>query len=424
MHTLSLLLDARAAVLVVLGKLSQSILCIPHGVTEWSVWMGPIPNDELRRLTNVVMLFDPDEKGEFSDAGACFRIKFASTNSKKHFPNATKDGNVLYTSMPTERELLLMTEVLWKDTSQEFKTLKDQQKEALRRSRVVGCAPRYVFSSKHYKERCNHIGEAVDQIVCRADPQVALENILSILGTTATSRDISGTLFFVSAANRRDSKWSGREECSAEWNPTALKRLKSVLKEKLDIRRLCSTGSGFGDVYERFVGSILCRVDGDIPFEPRGTECGRRELVVVESENAFIERLKSLRDSDGIVLQPKSQNFPVLDFALSSTLVVNAKGSKDLSFSTKRGAALKLLQKLGMIDENGSRVGNGTITLVIAYDGSSTNVEPKHNFKGDGTVVEGDGKTLVENSVIDGCFNVVLSNSADVLERILEKEWE
>jgi hypothetical protein len=68
--------------------------------------------------------------------------------------------------------------------------------------------------------------------------------------------------------------------------------------------------------------------------------------------NEFFKCLEKLDLNQNIILIPNSQNFPLLDYAFSSTLFINAKGSEDGKFKTKVGDALTFLIKLGVLDEN------------------------------------------------------------------------
>jgi hypothetical protein len=427
MHTLELLLHARAAVLVVLGKRERSLLFVPHTHgTSWTV-VGAMLDEfqAVRGISNLLMLVDPNEDGEPKRGGDCHIIKFASTNAERHFRNIDKYGNLLFTSMPTEEELEAMTGLLWKDDISpspgvQYSTLDEKCQEVVRRSQLVGCAPRYVFNYENFKTRLLSVKKCIRLHVLRQDAQTALEDIESLSLISSQDGTISGRLFYVMSNAAVGDSWTARKLCYLEWNSLALVQAYRSVDRKLDFARICSSGSAFGDVFERIVGQLLCRVD--VINESYNSRLRKREFVEVSDIARTFERIKNLSGEEGLVIKPGAENFPVIDFAISWDCLFNAKSSDSMQFKTSLPAAMRLLRELDIIDENDKSRGK-RINLVFVHRNVVDPAKCSHQFvRGQSRKTEeisGDEIFTQNIALAEQCINVKFLSHGELLKECI-----
>lgn len=63
----------------------------------------------------VIAVIHPPKDGTYLSIGMCQVLNFMSKNAENHFRNWEKDGILLVKSMPTEKEIIAMSTVLWDD---------------------------------------------------------------------------------------------------------------------------------------------------------------------------------------------------------------------------------------------------------------------------------------------------------------------
>lgn len=179
MYALQKLLHLKAAVMYVGYKSIEAVLFLPDENGTYRAWTSTASSFVSSWSTfdeRLVALIDPPEQGDCTRAGGCRILKFVPNIAEKYYWNWEKDGILLVTSMPSEEELLAMTEVLWPDERTPFqwdmgKTLSDKEKkeEIRKRMKLVGPVPRLVFhrqlfayavSSCRYDAR--HVGDKFD----------------------------------------------------------------------------------------------------------------------------------------------------------------------------------------------------------------------------------------------------------------------
>ncbi|PXF44624.1 hypothetical protein BWQ96_05619 [Gracilariopsis chorda] len=154
MYAMQTLLYRKSAVLYIGYKSEKMMLFLPREDGTYRVWRGNT-FDSSRSLfkqdQSLVAVIDPPEEGMYSSKGMCRVLKFVSNNAEKNFRNWEKDRILLVTSMPTDRELMAMTQVLWDEDKtphprhlDTLSTMKEKMTEIKKRIELVGPIPRLV----------------------------------------------------------------------------------------------------------------------------------------------------------------------------------------------------------------------------------------------------------------------------------------
>eukprot|EP00178_Gracilaria_changii_P022651 TRINITY_DN674_c0_g2_i1.p1 TRINITY_DN674_c0_g2~~TRINITY_DN674_c0_g2_i1.p1 ORF type:complete len:318 (+),score=35.79 TRINITY_DN674_c0_g2_i1:683-1636(+) len=172
MYAIQTLLHRGAAVLYVGYKSKGMLLFLPGNDRKYRVWSGSSDQFGLTtflRDNRVVAVIDPPEEGSYSSMGECRILKFVSNNAELHFRNWVKDGILLVTFMPTIKQVVVMTPILWNDATSphpwqhsKLNTLEVKMVEIEKRIELVGPIPRLVFNSRLFVnavERCEQGAE-------------------------------------------------------------------------------------------------------------------------------------------------------------------------------------------------------------------------------------------------------------------------
>lgn len=326
MYALQTLLHRRAAVLYVGYKSGKMLLFLPREDGTHRVWSS---RSDLFGITSLslekrlVSIIDPPEDGPYFSMGECRVLKFVSNNADKHFRNWTKDGVLLVTSMPSEREVVAMTKVLWNDENTphpwqrgEFNTLQEKLAEVEKRIELVGPIPRLIFHSMLFidavKECLQGANEAALK-VSNSDVYRALRGkytpFLAKHPASASSK-----LFLLSPGTVEHRTWEERARHSAAFQltPIATFLLHDRLKESILALRK--------EQFEDFAFDWLCMMEGrDAEVQSKGKGV----------HDAAYNRIASLRREEERVYRPAAGNFAFVDFASSVTTWYNAKSSNE-----------------------------------------------------------------------------------------------
>jgi hypothetical protein len=346
MFTLQLLLVERATVVLLAYKKERAYLfvLVPNG--DWVVKSVLIDDPVVKstlQIQDVVCLIDPPEEGNFIQRMDSYMILFSSLNSKK-INNFDKDGDLIYMSMCSNEELCAMIPVLWNnassDTSQpllDSKNIELIQKEVKKRSLLVGGVPRYVFNYSTFSKRCVSIYNAMSTEVDKLTPLGVFQQIVAM--QKALVGNSSGKFFFVlslavpgNTLNAYDKINNTRLNYRIAPNPLAIGVLSEQLTTSIKDSRKVITGSEFGAQFEWFVTLFLKHAT--LNLKTNKFQKGNTHEMIYLDYIPFFNQVKNLKLEDDKVLIPNSDNFPVLDFALSSNVFVNAKVSNCKDFTT------------------------------------------------------------------------------------------
>jgi hypothetical protein len=363
--TLQLLATNRVATMVLAYKLKTAFLFVPSPNDKWVVRQCELAGTtsiEIVRVMNLrdlVVLIDPPENGDFVKDSACRKVVFCSSN-EKHLRNFDKTGRILWMSPPSIEEHVAMTETLWDDKmtplpGQHFETLAEKQAEVRRRLTIVK-GQRYWCDGTAFLTRVKAIFNAANEAAARVpgNPAGLVETIYQHASAKVFNPDISGKLFDVYANP------GNREENLIQPNLLALHILYGKFGNKCDVARKVLTGSHAGaTVFEIAVGRILRRMN--VVGNKLVVQTAERTQVSVADKDVH-GQVSDLRLDEEKLVSFRNQNFPGIDFALSSTFFVNAKTKKNNQFETRVGAAVDLLKLMGVVEIADDE--NNTITTI------------------------------------------------------------
>lgn len=158
MYAIQNLLYRKSAVLYVRHKSRDMVLSSPREDGIYRVWRTRALQFDATRLQDdrrVVAVIDSPGKGPYSSMGSCRILKCVSNNAEKQFRNWENDGILLVTSMPTDKEVLAMTQFLWDEDKtpypwkiDELNTLEKQMVEIEKKIELIGAIPLLMFNSR------------------------------------------------------------------------------------------------------------------------------------------------------------------------------------------------------------------------------------------------------------------------------------
>jgi hypothetical protein len=371
-YTLQELLAQGEAVMRVGYKTNEVHLFLPQGdgkrYTAWQCPASQWSESDIVRESDLYVLIDPPEEGSYTDRAPCFVIKYAS-NNVKHYHNLHKDGTLLITATPTEEELLAMLPELWSKASilpwQQLNTLEEQQAEVRKRARLVGCAPRYIFSASKFLEHLDAMVNHANNLARNLEGQPN-QLLAFVLGqcTNAEHHESSASSRLFTLEPERPGLvdvWTSR--CRAEVKLMDVAAL--VMSEQLQkVVDAFTVEEAF--VFERFAQECLERGLDARPPSPRARWCPQ-PLSATESSRAMLRMMRVNRHGDATapVYFRTSKGFPVVDFVTSvRSDAVQGEGEAIAQewWNAKIGAAkpavgssafMTLMKGLGLIDSNG-----------------------------------------------------------------------
>lgn len=99
-------------------KSKEMLLFMPKKDGVCSVWRTTASNFDRSFVSGdtraVAVIYTP-ERSSYSAQARCPVLMLASNNAEKHFNNWERDGILLVTSIPTNKEVISMTKVLCDD---------------------------------------------------------------------------------------------------------------------------------------------------------------------------------------------------------------------------------------------------------------------------------------------------------------------
>ena len=321
-YTLQELLSRGEAVVRVGYKTNQAHLFLPgKECGEYSVWQGKAA-DWSRSLVvaqpDLFVLIDPPESGDCNDSAPCLVIKYAS-NNQKHYHNLHKDGALLVTGAPTEDELVAMMPELWGAESafrwQRFRSLQDTEAEVRKRARIVGCAPRYVFSAAKFRDELDLAKQQANAFAreMEGQPKRLLAHILGeCTNAEGHPSSVSSRLFELEPEEPGFvAPWTARRRASVKLKKTAVHLMSSQLEAAIS----AYTGQEWF-LFEQFVQDVLEHGVHSTPQLPRARAYPRPASL--RETYRLMMRMMHTRSEDARPLYLcTSQNFPVVDFVLS-----------------------------------------------------------------------------------------------------------
>ena len=366
-YTLQELLSRGEAVMRVGYKTNKAHLFLPRKNGDgYTVWLGKAEAWSSSRLvdeSNLFVLIDPPERGIYTDTAGCFVIKYTSNNDK-HYHNLNKDGKLLVTAMPSESELLAMTKELWSDKSpfswQQLELWPEREQEVLKRARLMGCAPRYIFSATAFGEELDSIVNEADKLAVKHDgqPQVLLKYLLGqFTNLQGHESSVSSKLFTVEPVNPRFlTAWSERSRANVCLKDIAVILLNEQLKKAI--------GRFTGDDAPLFERLLQCAVEN-------GSDCSttmNRDQFCprpFSQEETYSEMVKLMDQGEECAYLRTSTGFPVVDFVLSPSTMSPQPDGKTVvqewwnarvgpsQHKVSSTAFVRLMQGLKVIDSEG-----------------------------------------------------------------------
>jgi hypothetical protein len=181
--------------------------------------------------------------------------------------------------------------------------------------------------------------------------------------TDPMAGQVSGRLVDVYTKGKIGGNWRDRQLSIARANPFAVYLMFRHHARAAEHYKHMWTGSRYGATFEEAAGYLLVRADvKDKKLVPRTNEMdtdGRLvrlkkprtlEVVPCNTLKATYERIKVLDDDEDMVVQSRTDTFPVIDFALNRFTMINAKTAADGGFQTKVSTAINFLQNLGIVE--------------------------------------------------------------------------
>lgn len=388
MYAMQALLYQGAALLYVGYKSKRMLLFLPGEDGSYRVWTTTTRNFDYSFLAldeRVVAVIDPPEEGTYSSMAECRVLKFVSNNAMLHFRNWEKDGILLVTSMPTKKEVIAMTPVLWSERVTphawqvgEVNTAEEKVAEIEKRIELIGPIPRLVFNSTLLRKSISD---------CRGSAREAAERISDLelyeamLGKYTPfvekhPMSVTGKLFHLLPDPVHCETWEERIEIGIE----PVLQLTAVSKYELRDRLERSIEALRKKDFEDFAFDWVCATEGRLPEIQYDDE----DQI---TESAY-QRIASLRDCEQRIYRPASEIFPMVDFATSCITWINAKSTKnDKAIEVGIDGARKFLRELQeCIDKTGSSayfkefVKREAPTLIVL---KNRNVEVKLNTEED-----------------------------------------
>ena len=398
-YALMELLADGAAVVRLNYKRNEALLFYPDEKGTYEVWCTSLQQWELSKMHNdkrLVCLVDPPEKSGNPFTGFSSAITFCSNNIR-HYRNEDKDNLVVFVPLPTEKEVIAMTPILWSEKKTDphdfvkplrnekpTDLLRRQKVEVLRRTRLVGVpSPRYIFDWTHFIAR-------VSKIEAAAKPNalsISLEALNTIITHKSTIngniphgedniRDSSNLLYNISA----NPPLAGKETDSwiiptLQYNDLASL---SVFRHYCDL--LKRGESEFGWKFERLailamrqaITWTVYKPDTNVKGDKKSFRTGTfhevkytyRECLNEKTIEDTTARLESLKEEDNKVLVPDVTNYPGLDCAFGRLHWLQMKvGFSD--YKLKCIPLSKLLKAINIQD-------NEAVTLTIVHNNSNT----------------------------------------------------
>lgn len=345
MYAIQTLLHRQAAVLYVGYKSRKMLLFLPTAGGKYRVWRGNAEKFGESRFIQeprVVAVIDPPEEGPYTSMGECRVLKFVSNNAERHFRNWEKDGVLLVTSMPTERKIIVMTQILWDEDKSphpwqrgKLCTLEQKMTEIGKRAELVGPIPRLVFDSDSFGKaiiECLSGAFQAANVVSDSELYEALHGRYSpYLAKHPASA--SCRLFFLNPNLYHHKTWRDRKrhQSKLQLTPIAAHILRGRLLEKIELSRNIS--------FEDLAYNILCKRLGLLPDTDR---IGERTF-----EEGF-RRLVLLHPDTSVFFRPGVGNFPLIDFASGTTVWYNANSAdpRKAAVIIEHKGALRFLREM------------------------------------------------------------------------------
>ena len=305
----------RGEVVMRVGYKSNSVhLFVPEKDGTYRVWQGADVatwyKSVLAHDVRTFVLIDPPEKGAYSHACSARMIKFVPNHEDRHYHNFSKDGHLLFTSMPTVEEVLVMIPTLWNEHTafpgQELESAEQKEEEVRRRCALVGRVPRLVFDAEQFKLHLQSITSTTAKLVANSCLQHLCEySVGSTCGAWGPAgSDLRNHFLMETAAHNR-------RRVLATLSPVTSLLLRRGLEKYLHAFEGSSTF-----LFWRLPPKLLRLV---VP--------GHHKHVRVKTHEATSDAIRNLALEDSTVVVA-SNDYPVLDFATSRTTWFMAKAGK------------------------------------------------------------------------------------------------
>lgn len=331
------------AVLYVGYKSKEMLLFLPQENKNYHLWKTSINMYKSTRFSfdkRVVAVIDPpgEEKNNFS-MDACRVLKFVVNDAPIHFRNWWENGILLVTSIPSTKEVLAMTHVLWNDERtphpwQYGKQITSEEKgeEIKKRVELVGPIPRLVFNSasfldaiEDYRRNARRVAQVLSDVQLY---EAMLGRYTSTVSTHPLS--VSGTLFHRLPMHVYPRNWKQRTAITRQ----AALQLTSV--SELVLRDRIKAGIAESRKVRKFLIRLNLQkeslsTEGPI-YEERRTCWGIQKTRYTPNKRTNEEK----------AYRPKVGSFPFIDFATNITPWFNAKSTT--STKEKLSKSKKIVQ--------------------------------------------------------------------------------
>jgi len=286
-----------------------------------------------------VLIDPPEGEGGYEHSCNARMIKYVSNNHDRHYRNFDKDGKIIFTSMPKEEEMVAMIPALWTEDTlfpgQCADSAEDKEAEVRRRCRLVGCAPRRVFSAKLFTLQLRSMLTGTKALVHEVTWGELGEYLAGkFCGKDGAVGSVSSKHFFLKKAS--DDRW----EVEAILSPVATVLLRDGLKEHI---RRHDNKTAFQ--FETMIPTLLQMAD-----EPGWA---RHVRPATQADTSRAIRSLPATTTDTVVVA--STNYPVLDFATSPTDWFNAKVG-DNKPKVGASAFVTVLLELGLASKEGGKL--------------------------------------------------------------------
>ena len=291
-------------------------LFVPEKDGTYRVWRAKAKHWNESGLVDDVrtfVLIDPPEgknNAVYDDWCQARMIKFVSNNMDRHCASSNQDGHLVFTSMPTAKQVVEMIPMLWNERTafpgQELENLEQKQEEVRKRCALVGCVPLLVFDAKQFKHQLKSIASTTADLVAKTGWNELCEYYVGMSCSAGglVGSDISNHFLLETASpDRREVR-------------TTLTPISSFL-----LRHGLEKHFRGNEGVAAFLHTRLCRKLLQMALP------GCYEHVYLKDQQNTSLTMYNLSTKHGLLVEA-SPNFPVLDFATSRITWYIAKAGK------------------------------------------------------------------------------------------------